>query len=63
VTEFQTDEYYTDGSRTVKGRSGPPGNQYNFKHGLSGIQKRREAGVITAFEDGIFDLPNQHGLI
>jgi hypothetical protein len=37
----------------VKGRSGPPGNQNNFKHGLSTIQKRREAGVITAFEDGI----------
>jgi hypothetical protein len=37
----------------VKGRSGPPGNQNNFKHGLSAIQKRREAGVITEPEDGI----------
>ena len=37
----------------VKGRSGPPGNQNNFKHGLSAIEKRREAGVITAQEDGI----------
>jgi hypothetical protein len=37
----------------VKGRSGPPGNQNNFRHGLSAIQKRREAGIITAHEDGI----------
>ena len=37
----------------VKGRSGPPGNQNNFKHGLSAIEKRCEAGVITAQEDGI----------
>ena len=37
----------------VKDRSGPPGNQNNFKHGLSAIEKRREAGVITAEEDGI----------
>jgi hypothetical protein len=37
----------------VKGRSGPPGNQNNFKHGLSAIEKRREAGLITAHEDGI----------
>jgi hypothetical protein len=37
----------------VKGRSGPPGNQNNFKHGLSTIQRRREAGVITEHEDSI----------
>src|SRR5262245_10332906 len=37
----------------VKGRSGPPGNQNNFKHGLSAMQKRREAGIITEPEDGI----------
>jgi hypothetical protein len=37
----------------VKGRSGPPGNQNNFKHGLSAIQRRREAGLITEAEDGI----------
>jgi hypothetical protein len=37
----------------VKGRSGPPGNQNNFRHGLSAIQKRREGGVITQHEDGI----------
>ena len=29
----------------VKGRSGPPGNQNNFKHGLAAIQKRREESV------------------
>ena len=37
----------------VKGRSGPPGNQNNFKHGLSAIQKRREAGVITEHEESV----------
>lgn len=37
----------------VKGRSGPPGNQNNFRHGLSVIQRRREAGAITEAEDGI----------
>ena len=37
----------------MKGRSGPPGNQNNFKHGLSTIQKRREAGIITEHEDSI----------
>src|SRR5215467_10744225 len=37
----------------VKGRSGPPGNQNNFRHGLSAIEKRRQAGVITEHEDGI----------
>jgi hypothetical protein len=37
----------------VKGRSGPPGNQNNFKHGLSAIQKRREESIITEPEDGI----------
>jgi hypothetical protein len=37
----------------VKGRSGPPGNQNNFRHGLSAIQKCRQAGVITEIEDGI----------
>jgi hypothetical protein len=37
----------------VKGRSGPPGNQNNFKHGLAAIQRRREAGIITEHEDDI----------
>src|SRR5262245_38525187 len=37
----------------VKGRSGPPGNQNNFRHGLSAIEKRRQAGVITQQEDSI----------
>ena len=38
----------------VKGRSGPPGNQNGFKHGLRAIQKRREAGRnLTEHEDGI----------
>lgn len=37
----------------VKDRTGPPGNQNNFKHGLSVIQKRREAAIITEHEDSI----------
>jgi hypothetical protein len=37
----------------IKGRSGPPGNQNNFRHGLSAIEKRRQAGVITQVEDSI----------
>jgi hypothetical protein len=37
----------------VKGRSGPPGNQNNFRHGLSAIEKRRQAGVITEAEESI----------
>ena len=37
----------------VKGRSGPPGNQNNFKHDLSAIQKRREAGVPTQHEEDV----------
>src|SRR5262245_43996556 len=37
----------------VKGRSGPPGNQNNFKHGLSAMEKRHQASVITEHEDGI----------
>jgi len=37
----------------VKGRSGPPGNMNNFKHGLVGIQRRREKGVTTEREESI----------
>jgi hypothetical protein len=37
----------------VKGRSGPPGNQNNFRHGLSAIEKRRDRHVLTEAEDGI----------
>jgi hypothetical protein len=37
----------------VKGRSGPPGNQNNFKHGLTAIQKRREEGIPTEHEENV----------
>jgi len=37
----------------VKGRSGPPGNQNNFKHGLAIIDKNRRSGSITGRESRI----------
>ena len=37
----------------VKGRSGPPGNQNNFKHGLAAIQKRREERIPTEHEESV----------
>ena len=37
----------------VKGRSGPPGNQNSFKHGLAAIQKRREESVTTEHEESV----------
>ena len=37
----------------VKGRSGPPGNQNNFKHGLAAIQKRREERITTEHEESV----------
>jgi len=39
------------GKGGVKGRSGPPGNQNAFKHGLAAIQKRREESIITEHEE------------
>lgn len=38
------------GKGGVKGRSGPPGNQNAFKHGLAAIQKRREQAINTERE-------------
>lgn len=37
----------------LKGKSGPPGNQNNFKHGLAAIQKRREEGIPTEHEETV----------
>ena len=37
----------------IKDRSGPPGNQNNFKHGLAAIQKRREDGIPTEHEESV----------
>ena len=41
------------GKGGVKGRSGPPGNQNAFKHGLAAIQKRREGGIPTDHEENV----------
>jgi hypothetical protein len=43
----------TPGKGGVKGRSGPPGNMNAFKHGLAAIQKRREEGVPTEYEESV----------
>jgi hypothetical protein len=37
----------------LKGKSGPPGNMNAFKHGLASIQKRREEGVTTEYEENV----------
>src|SRR5262245_20202046 len=39
----------------VKGRSGSPGNQNNFKHGLSRLAHRRTDGVLSEQEQSIRD--------
>jgi hypothetical protein len=39
----------------VKGRSGPPGNQNNFRHGLSRLAHRRTDGVLSEQEQSIRD--------
>src|SRR5262245_30031464 len=39
----------------VKGRSGPPGNQNNFKHGLSRLTRQRTGGVLSQQEQSIRD--------
>ena len=37
----------------ICGKSGPPGNQNAFKHGLAGITQRRANGALTADEQAI----------
>jgi hypothetical protein len=37
----------------IKGRSGPPGNQNAFRHGLAGISQRRTEAVLTPSEHTI----------
>src|SRR5262249_52783540 len=37
----------------LKGKSGPPGNMNAFKHGLAAIQKRREEGIPTDYEENV----------
>ena len=37
----------------IRGRSGPPGNQNAFRHGLAGIAQRRSDGVLNPAEESI----------
>jgi len=37
----------------MRGRSGPPGNQNAFRHGLAGIAQRRAEGVLNPAEQSI----------
>jgi hypothetical protein len=37
----------------IRGRSGPPGNQNAFRHGLAGIAQRRADGALNATEQSI----------
>ena len=37
----------------IRGRSGPPGNQNAFRHGLAGIAQRRAGGVLNPTEQSI----------
>ena len=37
----------------LAGKSGPPGNQNAFRHGLAGISQRRANGALTPTEHAI----------
>jgi hypothetical protein len=37
----------------IKGKSGPPGNQNAFRHGLAAVQQRRVNGTLTPDEQAI----------
>jgi hypothetical protein len=37
----------------IRGKSGPPGNQNAFRHGLAGISQRRVNGALTQAEQSI----------
>jgi hypothetical protein len=37
----------------IRGRSGPPGNQNAFRHGLAGISQRRNNGALNPAEHSI----------
>jgi hypothetical protein len=39
----------------IRGRSGPPGNQNAFRHGLAGIALRRSDGVLNSVEQSVRD--------
>jgi hypothetical protein len=37
----------------IRGRSGPPGNQNAFRHGLAGVAQRRADGVLNPPEQSV----------
>jgi hypothetical protein len=37
----------------IKGKSGPPGNQNAFRHGLAAVQQRRVNGALKPTEQSI----------
>src|SRR5262249_22573285 len=41
------------GKGGVKGKSGPPGNQNAFRHGLAAIEKRQDAGLLSPPDESI----------
>jgi hypothetical protein len=41
------------GKGGVKGKSGPPGNQNAFRHGLAAIEKRQDAGLLAPVDESI----------
>jgi hypothetical protein len=41
------------GKGGVKGRSGPPGNQNAFRHGLAAIEKRQDADLLAPPDESI----------
>ena len=41
------------GKGGAKGRSGPPGNQNAFRHGLAAIEKRQDAGLLSPPDENV----------
>jgi hypothetical protein len=41
------------GKGGVKGRSGPPGNQNAFRHGLAAIEKRQDDGLLSPPDESV----------
>ena len=41
------------GKGGLKGRSGPPGNQNAFRHGLAAIKKRQDTGLLAPPDESI----------
>src|SRR6184192_2444006 len=41
------------GKGGVKDRSGPPGNQNAFRHGLAAIEKRQDAGLLSPLDQSV----------